>query len=461
MKHHHAAGFLRSVQYKIIAVLAFFAIITSFIFTSTSRVEADELEWPEAPELVSGAAILMDADTGAILYEKNAYERNYPASTTKILTGLLVAQNNALSDVVTFSSDAANSVSLEDATLASKTGEQFTVEQALYGLLLHSANEMAYALAEHTSGSLSAFVDKMNETAKNAGALDTHFANASGLYDANHYTTAYDMALIARMCFNNPTFLTIDSATTYTIPATNKTSQERVFNNRNLLLPGRLYGYEYCVGGKTGFVGEGGYTYVSYAMKNGMRLICVCFKSTADGRFQDAKSLFEWGFNHFTKIPITGTALISQFSTISYLSSTRFNSKSVVSGFDGSYVTVPKDTSLGQVAIAEDSKHDVQSTDTEVDVPINFMYGDHVVGTANITFSSAESNQDESSLLPYADSSNSSNSSQPFAVVINVWIVVIALVSVTVIIIFVRRKKMIDEKSPAKFRRKRHYKKHR
>ena len=88
MKHHHAAGFLRSVQYKIIAVLAFFAIITSFIFTSTSRVEADELEWPEAPELVSGAAILMDADTGAILYEKNAYERNYPASTTKILTGL-------------------------------------------------------------------------------------------------------------------------------------------------------------------------------------------------------------------------------------------------------------------------------------------------------------------------------------------------------------------------------------
>ena len=258
MKHHHAAGFLRSVQYKIIAVLAFFAIITSFIFTSTSRVEADELEWPEAPELVSGAAILMDADTGAILYEKNAYERNYPASTTKILTGLLVAQNNALSDVVTFSSEAANSVSLEDATLASKTGEQFTVEQALYGLLLHSANEMAYALAEHTSGSLSAFVDKMNETAKNAGALDTHFANASGLYDANHYTTAYDMALIARMCFNNPTFLTIDSATTYTIPATNKTSQERVFNNRNLLLPGRLYGYEYCVGGKTGFVGEGG-----------------------------------------------------------------------------------------------------------------------------------------------------------------------------------------------------------
>ena len=460
MKHNSATGFFKSVHNKIIIILALFVVIMSSAVASVSRVDADEIKWPEAPDLVSGAAILMDADTGAILYEKNAYERNYPASTTKILTGLLVAQNNALSDVVTFSSEAANSVSLEDATLATKPGEQYTVEQALHGLLLYSANEIAYGLAEHTSGSLSAFVDKMNEAAKNAGALDTHFANASGLYDPNHYTTAYDMALIARMCFNNPTFLTIDSATTYTIPPTNKTKEARVFSNRNLLLPGRTYGYEYCVGGKTGFVGEGGYTYVSYAMKNGMRLICVCFKSTADGRFKDARSLFEWGFKNFTKVPITGTALISQFSTISYLSSTRFNSNNVVSGFNGSYVTLPKDTSLGQVTISGDSKHNVQSTDNKVDVPINFMYGDHVVGTADITFTSKEDTQNESSLLPYAENSNASGSTQPFAVVINIWIIIIAVAAAAVIIFFIRRKRIIEEKSPAKFRRKRHYKKH-
>ena len=161
MKHNSATGFFKSVHNKIIIILALFVVIMSSAVASVSRVDADEIKWPEAPELVSGAAILMDADTGAILYEKNAYERNYPASTTKILTGLLVAQNNALSDVVTFSSEAANSVSLEDATLATKPGEQYTVEQALHGLLLYSANEIAYGLAEHTSGSLSAFVDKM------------------------------------------------------------------------------------------------------------------------------------------------------------------------------------------------------------------------------------------------------------------------------------------------------------
>lgn len=165
----------------------------------------------------AGNGILIDADTGAILYEKNAYTKCYPASTTKILTGLLTVENCSMDETVTFSRAAANSVTWEDSNLATKVGEQYTVEQALYGLLLYSANEIAYGLAEHVGGSLENFVEMMNARARELGAVNTHFANASGLYDPNHYTTAYDMAMIARGCYNNSTFVNIDSTEdTYT-----------------------------------------------------------------------------------------------------------------------------------------------------------------------------------------------------------------------------------------------------
>ena len=171
-----------------------------------------EVSWPDAPEVNSSSCILVDADTGSILFERNSHEKCYPASTTKILTGLLTIENCNMDDVVTFSQAAATSINIyEDANLGCKTGEQFTVNQLLHGLLLYSANEMAYALGEHVAGSIDAFVDMMNAKAKELGALNTHFANASGLYNTNHYTTAYDMAMIARGCYNNASFVSIDS----------------------------------------------------------------------------------------------------------------------------------------------------------------------------------------------------------------------------------------------------------
>ena len=224
--------------------------------TQTTK-NTQEYDWPQAPDIVAQSAILIDADTGAILYEKDAHAKGYPASTTKILTGLLTIENCGLDETVTFSSAAANSVTYEDASLGTKAGEQYSVEQALYGLLLYSANEIAYGLAEHVSGSLAAFTELMNKRAKELGAINTHFANASGLHDVNHYTTAYDMAMIAKGCYNNSTFVNIDStSTTYTIPPTNKTDTARNFKHRHLMLKGRQYYYEYCKGGKTGFTEE-------------------------------------------------------------------------------------------------------------------------------------------------------------------------------------------------------------
>ena len=207
--------------------------------TDTTSTEA---VWPDAPDVNSSSCILIDADTGSILFERNSHEKCYPASTTKILTGLLTIENCNMDDVVTFSQSAANSINVyEDANLSSKAGEQFTVNQLLHGLLLYSANEMAYALGEHVAGSIDAFVDMMNAKAKELGALNTHFANASGLYNTNHYTTAYDMAMIARGCYNNASFVSIDStADAYVIPATNMSAQ-RTIRHRHKMLKGRAY----------------------------------------------------------------------------------------------------------------------------------------------------------------------------------------------------------------------------
>ena len=243
--------------------------------TQTTK-NTQEYDWPQAPDIVAQSAILIDADTGAILYEKDAHAKGYPASTTKILTGLLTIENCGLDETVTFSSAAANSVTYEDASLGTKAGEQYSVEQALYGLLLYSANEIAYGLAEHVSGSLAAFTELMNKRAKELGAINTHFANASGLHDVNHYTTAYDMAMIAKGCYNNSTFVNIDStSTTYTIPPTNKTDTARNFKHRHLMLKGRQYYYEYCKGGKTGFTDQAGYTLVTFAEKDDMRMFQI------------------------------------------------------------------------------------------------------------------------------------------------------------------------------------------
>lgn len=367
--------------------------------TGGSAALAD-VEWPEAPALVSKQAILMDADTGAILYEKDAYKRNYPASTTKILTGLLVVRNTALSETVTFSKKAADSVEDGDASLGMKEGEKLSVEQALSGLLLYSANEIAYGLAEHVSGSLDAFVEKMNDEAKKAGALDTHFTNASGLYNANHYSTPYDMALIARTCFNNPTFLQIDSRETYTIPATNLTNEPRSFTNRNKLLPGLMYGYTYCVGGKTGYLPEGGYTYVSYAEKDGNRLIAVCFDSTEDDRFADAEKLFTWGYKNFSKVSLSRSTITSPYSADSYLNPPRFTSNGLSRTFDASFVTLPNNADLSDVKISRDEKHTRAVSSTGVNIPVLFTYGTHTVGTASLAYTTSDSISGLSSLLP-------------------------------------------------------------
>ena len=176
--------------------------------------------WPEGPEVQSPSVILMEMSTGTVLYEKNSDERNYPASITKIMTTLLALENSDLNEVVTFSDDAINNT--EGSGIYRDYGEQMTMEQCLYAVMLNSANECAYAVAEHVGGTVEHFVDMMNEKAAELGCTNTHFANPHGLFDENHYTTAHDMALIAKAAYQNETFRIITGTARYTIPPTNK-----------------------------------------------------------------------------------------------------------------------------------------------------------------------------------------------------------------------------------------------
>lgn len=258
--------------------------------------------WPDAPETLSPSVILMEESTGTILYEKNSDEAHYPASITKIMTTLLALENGNLSDMVTFSDDAINNT--EGSGIARDYGEQMTLEQCLYGVMLESANECAYAVAEHVGGTVENFVDMMNAKAKELGCTNTHFANPHGLQDENHYTTAHDMALIAQAAYQNETFRIIIGTKMYTIPPTNKHAEETVLRNHHDMLctyhnANRKYLYPYCVGGKTGYTATANSTLVTYAEKDGMTLICVIMNTQSPNQFIDTVNLFDYAFDNF------------------------------------------------------------------------------------------------------------------------------------------------------------------
>ena len=405
-----------------------------------SSVDTSSTTWPTAPEVSAGSCILIDADTGSILYEKNAYEKCYPASTTKILTGLLTIENCSMSEIVTFSKEAVESVNItEDANLGTKEGEQYTVEQALYGMLLYSANEIAYGLAEHVAGDLESFVDMMNAKAAEVGALNTHFSNASGLYDENHYTTAYDMAMIARACYNNATFVSIDSTyTSYTIPATNKTATERTFKHRHKMLYGREYYYEYCKGGKTGFTDQSQYTLVTFAEKDGMRLICVTFKEPDDAsRFIDTTALFEWGFDNFTKTTTSSSNISSLLTNESIYSSDVFTSKTLNYNLTASFITIPNTGSSSDVTVAIDDNYEITNTDGNLTVHLKYLFGENVVGTTTLSIASKETTSN--SLLPYiTESEESSNYTAKKCLRINIWFLLAAIVLAVILTYVIR-----------------------
>ncbi len=247
------------------------------------------------PEIQSQGAVLMDAATGTLIYSKNADTRYYPASITKLMTALLVAERCNLDDTVTYSKTAVTNLESGAVTLGLVEGDTLTVRQSLYGLMLKSANEVANGLAEHTAGSISAFADLMNEKAKSLGCTGTHFVNPNGLNNSEHYTTPHDMALIARAAFANSTVATVASTLSYQIPATKKAAARTITMGHKMVNPKDSRYYPGIIGGKTGYTSLAGNTLVTCVEKDGNRLIAVVMKSKST-QYEDTKALLDYGF---------------------------------------------------------------------------------------------------------------------------------------------------------------------
>ena len=268
--------------------------------------DTDSIEgWVQGPQIEGESAILMDMTTGTILYSKNADKAQYPASITKIMTALLGSESLKATDKFSMSETAAHGITdTQSSSIYADTGEEFTVEQALMAVMLQSANEMTLAIAEQTSGSVKKFVELMNLKARQLGCTNTHFNNPNGLPDEKHYTTANDMAKIARAAWFNPTFRKYCTTGYYEIPSTNKFSETRYLLNHHKMMSGQAYAYDGVFGGKTGYTEAAGNTLVTFARRGNMYLVSVVMQSI-NGAYSDTKSLLDYGFNNFCRADIT------------------------------------------------------------------------------------------------------------------------------------------------------------
>ena len=250
------------------------------------------------PRYSSEAVVIMDADTGLVLYGSEHHTQLYPASITKIMTALIVLEHvQDLQERIEFSYNSIWSIPRSSSHIAMDEGETLTVYQALYGLMLSSANEVSIALAEHVSGTVEAFAELMNHKASSLGATNTHFVNPSGLPDYDHVTTAYDMALIMREAIRHPIFVEIISTRRFDIPPTERQSDIRPLRNTNQLIHPGPYFNEWVIGSKTGWTAAARHTLVTYAEHEGRRLIISTLKAESGGTFMDTLALLSFGFS--------------------------------------------------------------------------------------------------------------------------------------------------------------------
>lgn len=259
-------------------------------------VFAVQMPTAQAVGTSASSVVLMEADSGRVLYEKNGAESRLIASITKLMTALVALETEP--DLKRTFTVPASCVGAEGSSLYLKAGEQISLEGLLYGMLLHSGNDAALAVAELCGGSVEQFVARMNEKAQALGMKHTHFENPNGLDGETHYSSAYDMALLARACLNREELREIVSTKTIHIDG-------RSLKNHNKL----LWNCEGCIGLKTGFTKKAGRTLVSAAERNGMTLIAVTLNDPDD--WKDHAALYDWGFSEFSMVPVaeTGKAL--------------------------------------------------------------------------------------------------------------------------------------------------------
>lgn len=286
-----------------------YSLIFSIILLNINLVQAQTI-----PSLLSESAILIDSNSGTILFEKNSNKKMYPASLTKIMTAIIAIESGDLSDVIKVDDD--TPYEIYGSHIALEPGEILTLKDLLYALMLPSANDAAAVIAKHYGGSIEEFVEQMNEKAKELGAHNTNFVNPHGLHDENHYSTASDLALITKYAMKNETFRKIVGTVKYEIKPTNKKSEVRYLATLNKLIHNTSTNqiqvdgtyintnYDGVTGVKTGYTPEAGNCLVASAKKNGTELITVTMKGISLEMYQDAHNMFNFGFNEYQSITI-------------------------------------------------------------------------------------------------------------------------------------------------------------
>lgn len=265
--------------------------------------------WPEGPKVHAASAIVMDMESGAVLYAKAAEEQHFPASITKLLTTLVALEVGEPDDIVTFTEDSISFLEYDDANIGMIPGEQITLRDALHGVLLASANEVSYAVAENMGikmgGTYQTFIDRMNDKAAAIGCTGSHWVNANGLHDDQHYTTAHDMARIAAAVYQHEAFRSIMQDLNYVIAPTPQQEEPRdLWQNHRMLMPDNEFYYEYCRGGKTGYTDQSGTTLVTMADNGQMHLAAVVLADYGVQAYEDTRAMLDYAFGNFTKVSV-------------------------------------------------------------------------------------------------------------------------------------------------------------
>jgi len=332
--------------------------------------------WTGSPSIMGESGIVMEMSTGMILYEKNMHDTHYPASITKIMTALLAIENCEMDKVVTVPLEA---VYMEDkgTHIALDAGEQLTVEQCLYAVMLASANDAAYALAEHVGHTYENFIRMMNDKAKEIGCQNTNFTNPHGLPDESHITSAYDMALITKAALQYDMFRTVSGAFYYEIPPTEHQKDLICMNNHHKMIGKTEFHNEEVFAGKNGYTDAAGHTLVTCAKRDDMVIVCVIMRDQEEYVYQDTLELLEYGLGSFSKVKINEDK--TYYEEMLKRESPIFEN-CVISEFDADnlYVILPKELSVTDLNI----NFDYGGAET---VTAQYYFENHLVGQFEFT----------------------------------------------------------------------------
>ena len=397
-------------------------------------IESNEIDgWPEGPVVSAEAAILMELETGTILYEKNIHAKEYPASTTKILTTLLVSEHCSLDEIVTFSHDAVFDTPRNSNHVSMNVGDTLTIKKCLQAILIRSANEVSYAVAEHIGGTREAFIDMMNERAAELGCVDSHFANPNGLPDEDHYTSAYDLARIGRAFFSNE--MLCKTTLMPTLRLTNSNG-DLVDANKMELLPGKAHAYEYIIGCKTGYTDTARSCLVSCAEKDGMKLICVVLKDESPYQYEDTISLYNYGFSNFEKVNVSRAETRYTIEDTGFYSDNDiFGSSQPILQLDSdACVILPKSIEFGSLDSSLTYTTDNYATDSDEVALIHYSYHGVPLGSASINL--ATGGKRGYTFVSIDTEAETARKKLPTVIFINVLKVFLWIVGIAVVLFF-------------------------